>query len=233
MIRHAIICLRTLFIMAIAVILTDITANATEKQASCQFEHPDHMRHRVAVAQGLSDLRHPLGYDDYTYWLGKHNKHDQDRFMICEKDFTKTANFLSLNERLRSYLIENYESSISGVEIEGGDYRKGDFLVFSSCQMHDCVSNIHSDIIDKDGNLVAVILYQYPSQSGEGGAAGQALADVLRGKHSLLYYPLEAWVFIRKEHDTLELNRFIKDAIDYFEEGSKTTILAVHDISDE
>ena len=226
------IYIKIFFIIATFVTLNSIIADAAEKQTSCQFEHPDHMRHRVAITQGLSDLEYPLSYDGYTYWLEKYNNNDEKRFMACERDFTRTEKFLSLNKKLQLYLIGNYENSISGVNIEGGDYRNGDFLTLSSCQAHACVSNTHADIFDKDGNMVAIILYQYPSQS-EGGAAGQALADILKQKHSILYFPLEAWVFIRKEHDTLELNRFIRDAIEYFEEGSKTTILAIHDISDE
>lgn len=238
--RYAIICLKTLFITAIFVTLTNTTVSATERQASCQFEHPDHMGRRLGLEHKIQHMDKEQDWIDflssysiYTGWLNTESKANRERFAKCEESFSKSKKFLSLDKKLQSYLTENYKYSISGVNIEGGDYRKGDFLMFSSCQRHDCVSNIHTDIIDKNGNLVAVILYQYPSQSGEGGAAGQALADVLRGKHSLLYYPLEAWVFIRKEHDTLELNRFIKDAIEYFEEGSKTTILAIHDISDE
>ena len=234
--RYAIICLKTLFIMAIVATLTDITANAAEKQASCQFEHPDHLGRRLAAEHKGKEqdwVDFLFDYDIYTYWLNAKNKSDGKRFKACEKGFSKSKKFLSLDKELQSYLIENYENSISGVGIEGGDYRKGNFLTLSSCQVHSCVSNIHTDIIDKDGNLVAVILYQYPSQSGEDGAAGQALADVLRQKHPLLYFPLEAWVFVRKGHDTLELDYFIRDAIAYFEKESETTILAIHDISDE
>ena len=234
--RHAIVCLKTLFIMAAAISLTDITANATDKQASCQFEHPDHMGRRLAIKYKQNEkewIDFVSSYSRYTYWLDESNKADRKRFTKCEEGFRKSKRFLSLDKKLQSYLFENYKYSISGVNIEGGDYRKGNFLMFSSCQMHDCISNIHTDIIDKYGNMVAVILYQYPSQSGEDGAAGQALADVLRQKHPLLYFPLEAWVFVRKGHDTLELDYFIRDAIAYFEKESETTILAIHDISDE
>ncbi len=221
---------KTLLVITALLALANVTAKAADTRLSCRFEHPDRMRYKVAAAQGLSDLRAPLDYPKYTFWLEEFSKKDSDRFMKCEESFKNSARFHALNRKLQSYLMENYKASISGVNIEGGDFRKGDFLMFSSCQPHACVTNVHTDIFDKDGNMVSVILYQYPSDA-EGGAAGQAIADVLRGRHSINYYPLEAWVFIRRGYDTPGLRDFITDAVPYFRRNSRTTLLDIHNIS--
>ena len=223
---------KTFLVITALLALTNVTAKAADTQASCRFEHPDRMLYKVAAARGVFDPGIPVDeYPTYRFWLEEFSKQDSDRFMKCEESFKKAARFHALNKKLQSYLIENYKASISDVNIEGGDLRKGDFLMFSSCQPHACVTNVHTDIFDKDGNMVSVILYQYPSDA-EGGAAGKAIADVLRGKHSILYFPLEAWVFIRKGYDTPGLRDFIEDAVPYFRRNSETTILDVHNISD-
>ncbi|MBA5724685.1 hypothetical protein [Bombella favorum] len=228
--HHTIHRSQTLLVIATLLALANVTAKAADTQASCRFEHPDRMLDRLAKEPG-SDWTEALDYPEYVRALRRYDKKNAMKFMKCEESFKNSSRFRALNKKLQSYLIENYKASISGVNIEGGDFRKGDFLMFSSCQPHACVTNVHTDIFDKDGNMVSVILYQYPSDA-EGGAAGQAIADVLRGKHSILYFPLEAWIFIRKGYETPGLRSFIEDAVPYFRQNSETTILDVHDISD-
>ncbi len=229
--HHTIHRSQTLLVIAALLALANVTAKAADTQASCRFEHPDHMRDRLIKKHIEPNSTDILDYPQYVRVLEYTDKKTNIRFMKCEEDFEKSARFRALNKKLQSYLIENYKASISGVNIEGGDFRKGDFLMFSSCQPHACVTNVHTDIFDKDGNMVSVILYQYPSDA-EGGAAGQAITDVLRGRHSINYYPLEAWIFIRKGYETPGLRSFIEDAVPYFRQNSQTTILDVHDISD-